>query len=210
MAVTEAVILCGGLGTRLRSVVSDRPKCMAEVAGRPFLEWVVDYLREQGITRTVFCTGYMGREIYKHFGWGWSEGVQFDYSIDEELLGTAGALRHALPEIQSSPFLVLNGDTYCRFDIEHLEREHSKKGNTLATVLFYHDVSAGVYLMDREVIESIPAGRPVSLEKEIFPNISDQSRVRVVFLEFPFLDIGTPDRYAAAEKFLCSTCTEGK
>ena len=209
MAVTEAVILCGGLGTRLRSVVSDRPKCMAEVAGRPFLEWVVEYLRAQGVIRIVFCTGYMAESIQDYFGGGLPWGVECAYSQEIETLGTGGALRLALPQIQSERVLVLNGDTYCQFDINRLEAEREKR-DSLVTMFFYRDISAGVYLMDREVIESIPAGRPVSMEKEIFPNISDQSRVRVVFLEFPFLDIGTPDRYAAAEKFLCRTCTEGK
>jgi NDP-sugar pyrophosphorylase family protein len=169
---------------------------MAEVAGKPFLEHVVGHLRGQGISRVLFCIGYMGSDIYKHFGWI-GEGMEFDYSIEESLMGTGGGLRHAFPDIQSNTVLVLNGDTYCEFSLEVLEYWHLK-WNAFTTRVMYEGLSAGVYLMQRRIIEMIPQGRPVSLEKEFLPSFF----VHQVHTAMPFLDIGTPERYAAAEEFL--------
>jgi D-glycero-alpha-D-manno-heptose 1-phosphate guanylyltransferase len=125
--VREAAILVGGKGTRLQRVVKDRPKPMAEVAGRPFVEWLL-LLRAQDVRRVVFCTGYMAEVIEAHFGDGRQWKMEFAYSRDPVLLGTAGAVRCALTQLHSDRFLVLNGDSYCHVDTNCLEAGHVASG----------------------------------------------------------------------------------
>src|SRR5215831_6990757 len=107
-----AVILVGGLGTRLRPVVADRPKVLALVHGRPFLAYVLDQLVVAGVQRVVLCTGYLGEQVQAVFGRQYGS-LALVYAHEPAPLGTAGALRHALPLIDSDPVLVLNGDSYC-------------------------------------------------------------------------------------------------
>jgi NDP-sugar pyrophosphorylase family protein len=113
---TTALILAGGLGTRLRSVIGELPKPLAPVHGRPFLEYQVLWLKEQGIRRIVLCVGYRLDLIEAHFGDGSAWDMQIAYSRETELLGTAGALRNAAPLLDMAPgadtFAVVNGDTY--------------------------------------------------------------------------------------------------
>ena len=105
-------ILAGGLATRLRPITSTVPKSMAPVAGRPFLEHQIEYLKGQGVRRAVLCTGYLGGQIQAHFGNGERFGVQIDYSFDgPKLLGTGGAIKRALP-LLGEVFFVLYGDSY--------------------------------------------------------------------------------------------------
>lgn len=120
-SATTAFVLVGGKGTRLRSVVSDRPKPMADVAGRPFLEHLLDYWISQGVDRFVLCVGYMSESISNHFGNDY-KGSEIEYSIDQGELGTGGALSLALSRFpRSGNFLVLNGDTYFPIPISKLE-----------------------------------------------------------------------------------------
>lgn len=120
-SATTAFVLVGGKGTRLRSVVSDRPKPMADVAGRPFLEHLLDYWISQGVERFVLCVGYMSEPISNHFG-NHYKGSGIEYSIDQGELGTGGALSLALSRFpQPGNFLVLNGDTYFPIPIAELE-----------------------------------------------------------------------------------------
>ena len=120
-SASTAFVLVGGKGTRLRSVVSDRPKPMADVAGRPFLEHLLDYWISQGVDRFVLCVGYMSESISNHFGEDY-KGSSIEYSIDQGELGTGGALSLALSRFpRSGNFLVLNGDTYFPIPIPKLE-----------------------------------------------------------------------------------------
>ena len=120
-SATTAFVLVGGKGTRLRSVVSDRPKPMADVAGKPFLEHLLDYWISQGVDRFVLCVGYMSESISNHFGNDY-KGSGIEYSIDQGELGTGGALSLALSRFpRSGNFLVLNGDTYFPIPIPKLE-----------------------------------------------------------------------------------------
>jgi len=107
----EAVVLAGGLGTRLRAAVSDVPKPMAPVQGRPFLERLLDYWIGQGVQRAVLAVGYMHETVRKHFGEQYRN-CAIDYSVEQQPLGTGGALVQTLPLVQGKTFLVLNGDTY--------------------------------------------------------------------------------------------------
>jgi len=118
-----ALILAGGLGTRLRHVVSDRPKPMALAGGKPFLEYQIEFLRAQGWTDIVLCLGHQAGQISQHFRDGRKWGVRIRYAVETELLGTAGALRNAAPFIDG-PFLVLNGDSYLQADLPALLAFH--------------------------------------------------------------------------------------
>src|SRR5438309_149801 len=97
IADIECIVLCGGRGTRLTPVVSDRPKAMAEVAGRPFLEWPLRALRGAGVRRFVLATGHLGSQLQEYFGDGSRLNVSLTYSHEQTALGTGGALRQALP-----------------------------------------------------------------------------------------------------------------
>jgi len=225
------VVLAGGKGLRLQSVVRDRPKPMAEVAGRPFLEWLLLALRRQGLRRVVLCTGHMARAIEDHFRDGAEWGMDISYSREPVPLGTAGALRHALAHLTSDRLLVLNGDSYCHVEVEELYQAHvsrhalgtlwlvpqqnrSRYGNVLAaadgSVLEFSEkasretaglINAGVYLLEREILESLPQGVPLSLERDLFPRLVGRGLYAVVG-QGPFLDIGTPEAFAEAEAFV--------
>lgn len=222
----DCVVLCGGAGTRLREVVSDRPKSMALVGGRPFLELLILALRKTGVTRFVLATGYLGDQVEAHFGDGSRLGVEITYSREHWPLGTAGAVRSALHATSSSPILVVNGDTYCCFDPQALLRAHRGTsaaitlqlaqvfdGTRFGTVVHRSDgvvlscsphgpqgpgwVSAGVALFERGVVARIPADRFSSLELEVVPRYVG-SGLRAVRVPGPFLDIGTPEDYRRA------------
>lgn len=125
LGLDEAIILCGGLGTRLKSVIADRPKALVEVRGRRFLEWLILSLaRRDSIRHVVLATGYLGEMIERHFGGSHWCGVRISYSREPHPLGTAGALRLAAGHTTSSRLLVTNGDTYCPFDPRRLVDLH--------------------------------------------------------------------------------------
>ncbi len=126
-AVSQAVILAGGLGSRLKSVVSDRPKPMALVAGRPFLAHQIEYLTGQGVQRIVLSVGYKKEQIIQHFAHRYG-GVEMAYGIEESPLGTGGGLLRALQQCdQNETVLVVNGDTWFPLDIAPMMRLHQKK-----------------------------------------------------------------------------------
>ena len=112
----EAIVLAGGLGTRLRSVTGDLPKVMVNVAGRPFLEYVLDGLVSSGVRRVILAVGYQNRLVREHFRDRYRE-LPLIYSIEETQLGTGGAVLHAIRQTSSKDVLVLNGDTWV--DIDH-------------------------------------------------------------------------------------------
>ena len=232
LADTTALVLAGGLGTRLRSVVSDRPKVLARVAGRPYLAHLLDQLADAGLRRVVLCTGYRADQVRATFGTRYRD-LDLRYSEEDRPLGTAGALRLALPQADSEILLVLNGDSYCAADLGAFWRFHEghswsapsaalvltevantrrygrvdvnsngvvtrfvEKGDTDGPGL----INAGIYLMHRGLVESIPAAQPVSLERDVYPN-----RIARGLYGFAtssaFIDIGTPESYAAADRF---------
>ncbi len=123
-----AIVLAGGLGTRLRSVVPDRPKPMAEVAGKPFLWWLLQRIEQQGITDIYLSVGYRHEAIESHFGQAFRR-ARLHYVIENEPLGTGGAVAKALAGIDSEAVLVLNGDTLASIDLralcEHATRHHA-------------------------------------------------------------------------------------
>ncbi len=224
-----AAILAGGAGSRLRPAVTGRPKALANVGERPFLTYLFDQLVAAGARDVVLCTGYLGDQIAMIFGESYDT-LRLDYSQESTPLGTAGALRLALPLFNSNPVLVMNGDSYCDANIREFWFWHgSRQANAtlLLTKIFNTErfgqvkvdadgkvtdfkekssgqgpgwINAGIYLLNRDFLEEIPANRPVSLEKEIFPAWIGRG-LYGFRSEARFMDIGTPEAYAGAQSF---------
>ena len=128
----QAILLAGGLGTRLRSVVSDRPKPMALIEGKPFMEYVTRELVRHGITDIVFAVGYKGTMVEEHFGDGAAFGFHAGYAYEETLLGTAGAIKNAGRFITEDRFYVLNADTFYQIDYTRLLRQQDSQNLDMA------------------------------------------------------------------------------
>jgi CDP-6-deoxy-D-xylo-4-hexulose-3-dehydrase len=137
----EAIVLAGGLGTRLRPVVGDRPKVMAEVAGRPFLSWILSSLKTAGVTRVILSVGYMSEKIEAHFGNSF-EGVSIVYSKEQSPLGTGGALAKAAKLVTTKDVLVLNGDSLVKTDLKAFYNFHRER-NAATSMLLTHVSDSG-------------------------------------------------------------------
>lgn len=227
----EAIILAGGKGTRLKSVLDDRPKPMAIIRGKPFIEWILLMLKRQGIQRTVICTGHLGEIVESYFGNGRSIGMEITFARDPFPLGTGGAVRNALGKTRSKHILVLNGDSYLRVNISSFLKTHlalnarasislvqvedssrygSVKINKNGKMLAFLEksprkqsglINAGTYLLERNILKEIPEGKRISLEREIFPDLIGKGLYGVP-CDGPFIDIGTPESFNKAEKLL--------
>lgn len=227
----RAFILAGGLGTRLRSKVSDTPKSMAPIAGRPFLEWQLMLLRVQGITDIVLCVGYLADKVIDYFGDGSKFGLNIDYSIEEEPLGTSGAILNASKFIDGT-FLLLNGDTFFDVDYRGLLDFHETKEAMLSLSLVMAEdatrygsvkvditnrvkgfeekradiqalgyINAGVYAIEPSILDYIAPHKVVSLENDVIPTIIGREPVFGYISDGYFIDIGTPESYEEAQKF---------
>ncbi len=228
-ADTKAVLLVGGLGTRLRTVVPSTPKPLAPVGDRPFLELLIRQLGNQGIRNLILCTGYLADQIEREFGDGSDLGVSIEYSKELQPLGTAGALKFAERFLQGVPeFLVMNGDSFLELDLRQLMQFHRTRGG-LATMAIVSVENASRYgtvhvdsanritkflektgdacpgLINAGIYVFSPAilehipTGPVSLEKEVFPRLLDQG-VYAAREHGVFIDIGTPADYATAQQ----------
>lgn len=193
----QAILLAGGLGTRLRSVVSDRPKPMAFIEGKPFMEYVIHELSRYGIRDIVFAVGYKGTMVEEFFGDGKAFGIKASYAYEKELLGTAGAIKNAGKLVDEDWFFVLNADTFYQLDYRRLIEVRDRRRLDFALVLrqvpdvsrygravLVQDmlvefnekttepapgtINGGVYLMKKELLAEIPEGK-VSLENEMIP-----------------------------------------
>ena len=238
-SLPDAVVLCGGAGTRLRSVTGEAPKSMASIAGRPFLELLLRQLGRHGFERAILAVGYQKDVIQSYFG-EQAMGLTLAYSVENSPLGTGGALRNAAHLIHSGACLLLNGDSYTDADLSafvagHLEANadvslvvvpadgRSDCGNVLVDPsgkvtgfaekepvpgsAFY--VNAGIYLIARRLLEDIPAGVNVSLEREVFPRwLAAGKRIRALLHRGVCIDIGTPERYQAAQQILAAAETD--
>ncbi|MEW6108510.1 MAG: nucleotidyltransferase family protein [Nitrospirota bacterium] len=137
----EAVVLAGGLGTRLRSVVKDVPKPMAEVAGRPFLDFIMFFLAKNNIERAILAVGHKFEVIQEYYSNGASSfGVQIDYSVENEPLGTGGAILQAADQVKGDDFFIVNGDTY--FDVNLAELEEFAQAASADIAIALKEVQA--------------------------------------------------------------------
>jgi NDP-sugar pyrophosphorylase family protein len=219
----KAIILAGGMGTRLRGVVRDLPKPMAPVNGRPFLDILIARLVTQGVTEIILSVGYLHDCISKHFGNGAAHGASIEYCVEHEPLGTGGAVGKALQMAGNGDVLVLNGDTFAEVEIKELIAFHlDRKALATIAVLPVADasrygtvvvspegmveafseksstgsnlVNAGVYVFNSDALDLIPPGKS-SLENDVLPQIVLQGRLAAQIQQVPFIDIGLPDDY---------------
>ena len=130
----DVLILCGGLGKRLRGVINDIPKPMAEINDRPFLDILIDYVARYGFRRVILCIGYMGDVIKQHYQER-ERSLNILFSKEREPLGTGGAIKNAEPFIQSNPFLAMNGDSFCPVNLHTFLDFHTSKGALLSIAL---------------------------------------------------------------------------
>ena len=125
--IKEAIILAGGLGTRLRSVIPDKPKCMAPVAGKPFLHYLILFLQQQGIEDFIFSVGYMHEMIENYLKNNYQR-LSYKISLEEEPLGTGGAIKLSSKKVTEKNAIVCNGDTLYKIDCNSLNKSHLEKG----------------------------------------------------------------------------------
>ena len=225
-----AVILVGGLGTRLRPLTDRTRKDMLPLVDRPQLAYTFDHLRRFGVARAVVSCGYLPTQIQDHFGDRYGD-LRLEYRIEDEPLGTGGAIRFAADGIDE-PFLALNGDSLRETDLDALIAFHAERRGR-ATILLtpvedpsryglvrlHGDgrvrnflekprpeeidtnlINAGLYVLEPDVLDLIPSGRPVSIEREVFPQLVEEGAVHGVALPGYWLDIGTPDAYLQAHR----------
>lgn len=225
----SAAILAGGLGTRLRSVVNDRPKVMAMVAGRPFLTHLLDQLVESGIEEAVLCTGYMADTIRNELGDRY-QNIDLVYSFEHTPLGTGGALRQACEILSGEILLVMNGDSYCHCNLAEFIACQAATDTCAGMVLAKVDdvarfgavqindkslvenfiekglqtgsgwINAGIYLLPKSRIMEIKPAQAVSLEREVIPQIIASDLYGYKCLG-SFIDIGVPEDYQRAQMF---------
>jgi NDP-sugar pyrophosphorylase family protein len=230
----QMVILAGGLGTRLRSLTYKIPKVMVLVGGRPFLEYVLGLLRQNGLGKIVLCVGYLGNQIREYFKDGTDFGVNISYSFErgKELLGTGGALKNAAHLLENE-FMVLYGDTLLDIDYQDLIHCFHRYGKSGTIVTFTNEikivrnnveidgknqvisynkqqeckancVDAGVLVFKKDIVNLMPDGQKFSLEESVYPQLIAQKQ----FMAYPtsqrFYDIGTFERLQKFTKYLSS------
>lgn len=228
----QAVILAGGLGTRLKPMTEKLPKVMVSVKGKPFIVYLLELLNDSGINRIVLCVGYLREQVREYLGEGRKLGINIAYSQERQLLGTGGALKQA-QKLLNMQFLVINGDTYLPIDYGQVEDAFIKRGRKALMVVYDNRedtgvksnvaldrdlmvvscnkekpdpemeyVDTGVLVFKREVLEIIPGGRPVSLEEGLYTTLIEQGELAAYISHRRFYDIGTPKQLKIFEEFV--------
>ena len=228
----QAVILVGGEGTRLRPLTYETPKPMVPLFGVPFLERTLWRLKHAGVDDVILAAGYLPSAITDHLGDGTRLGMKLTYVIEDQPLGTAGAIRNVAEHIKG-PFFVLNGDVLTSLDLKGMIAYHKLKGGLGVLHLIkvedpspfgcvVHDengrvqrfvekptkneaptdeINAGTYLLERDVLEIIPPGKNVSIERETFPQLlASGARLYAYTTTDYWLDVGRPDQYIQAHR----------
>jgi len=224
----DVVLLCGGIGSRLATIVNDRPKPMAKINQQPFLDILIDYFAGFGFRRFVLCTGHMSEVIQEYYNQK-SSSLEFIVSDEKSPLGTAGCIKNAQKFIQSESFFVANGDSFCSVNLFefcnfHLskqslmtmavtESEETGNGglvrfdNSQKIVSFEEKIvqcqkgyiNTGLYLFRKNILSLIPEHTKYSLEYNLFPRLTNKNSFAFICRE-ELIDIGTPERYARAKR----------
>jgi D-glycero-alpha-D-manno-heptose 1-phosphate guanylyltransferase len=220
----EAIVLVGGLGTRLRAELGDLPKPLAPVAGRPFLALLLDELAARGLRRTILATGYGSAQVEAAIGRQW-QGMAIDYSVEDSALGTGGAIALAARGLQGDAVLAMNGDTFLRFDPAALARsvgagamamalarveDVARYGAVEATdglVTRFSEkggagpgfINAGSYFLCAEALASFPRQPVFSFEEAVLRPLAQAGRVAAFADTRDFIDIGVPGDYRLAQ-----------
>ncbi|EAI2260865.1 nucleotidyltransferase family protein [Campylobacter coli] len=213
----QAIVLAGGLGTRLKSVVQDLPKPMAPINGKPFLAFVLEYLKKQGIAEVILSVSYKYELIQEYFKDEF-HGMKIHYNIEKELLGTGGAIKDALKLIQNQVY-VLNGDTIFDIDLKKLFLNNSKICIALkqmqnfdrygtvnvddqGIVTSFEEkvfkkqglINGGIYLLKKDIFDNFDLEKKFSFEKFLQENFELLKIQTQIFNDY-FIDIGVPEDY---------------
>ncbi|MCR5786362.1 MAG: D-glycero-beta-D-manno-heptose 1,7-bisphosphate 7-phosphatase [Acholeplasmatales bacterium] len=214
----QAIILAGGFGTRLREVVNDRPKPMADINGKPFLSYLLDKLDLEGFNKVVFAVGYMHEYIENYYKDKYKN-INIVYSLEDEPLGTGGCIKKALSLIDEEECYVLNGDTF--FDIDLREIEHdadvtiacryfknfSRYGKVEIddnrNILSFNEkapnqtgyINGGIYLFKKNVFDKFILPAKFSLESDFFTKYINELTIKAFKSSDYFMDIGIPEDY---------------
>lgn len=214
----QGVVLCGGLGTRLRSVINDLPKPMAPVGDKPFLQILLEYLKTQGISEVVLAVSYKYEAIQEYFGDNF-QGLKLKYSIEEQPLGTGGGLKKALSVCDDEEIFVFNGDSYFNIVLKNLRLMRGAKICLALKMMQDFDrygsvelegdfvsafrekeflrrglINGGVYLLSRQIFEDFDVGESFSFEEFLQENFKSLKARAVIFEDY-FKDIGVPQDY---------------
>jgi len=231
-SVVEAIILAGGRGTRLSSVVPDLPKPMAPICGKPFLDYLLQRLAAQGISRVCLSVGYLADKIQNFYGSHFGE-IELIYSVENSPLGTGGAMRAALVQTAADDVLVLNGDTIAEVDLQRMAAIHraSKRPITLAliwvpdtarygavqinngTVTGFLEkgttgpgfINAGCYLLKRSLFAQFCLPPSFSFEQEFLTRYLEELKPAASTSDGYFIDIGVPEDYQRAQIEMCAS-----
>lgn len=225
----EAIVLAGGLGTRLRSIVPELPKPMAPIGDRPFLALLLDYLARQGICRVILSVGYRREIIRSYFG-GRFGSLPLAYAVEETPLGTGGAIRLALDKAEEEKIFIVNGDTFLALDYPSLYRNHTTTGADLTMAVrhvndvtrygqaVFEDsrlssldgnpsvgpgwVNAGVYCVNRNLFSAHALPAHFSFERDFLARQLEAIHALAFPTDAYFIDIGVPDDYRRAQREL--------
>ena len=222
-------ILAGGFGTRLRECVSDKQKVLAEVNGRPFIDYILNQFSHAGISKCILCTGYLSHQVENYYGSNYNE-MKLVYSVEKDPLGTAGAIANAKEHIDTEFIITANGDSYLDVNLLKFCRYYIDSGVNAMILLKKIDdvarygkviidekniirdfveksgnkeeglINAGIYYLKRSLIDSIPTQDTVSFEKNIFPFAIEQEQLIGMSCEEIFIDIGIPESYKSAQR----------
>ena len=232
MAADEAIVLVGGLGTRLRGVVDDVPKPLAPVAGRPFLAWVLDALSAGGVRRVILAAGHMADIVQDTIGTRWHD-MDVAIVVEPEALGTGGAVRFAAQALQGDAAHVVNGDTFLQYDPRALEAATHALGASMGIalahvpdvarygavevrdgrVVAFHEkggqgpgrINAGCYYLGADALAALPDKTVFSLEREVLPVLAARGAIAAFDDTRDFIDIGVPEDFARAQHWFAHT-----
>ena len=230
----KAVILSGGLGTRLRPLTINTPKTMVPVLNIPFLEYAIRRLIKHNVREVVLALNYLPQPIEDYFGNGSRFGIKLNYILEESPLGTAGAVKNAEKLLDES-FLVLNGDIFTDLDLTAMMDFHSNRKSKVTIALTPVDdptsyglvetdtqdrvirflekpswsqvttnmINAGTYILEPDVLSSIPTQKKFSFEHKVFPPLLERGEPIYAYPSYCYwMDIGTPEKYWRLNKDL--------
>ena len=224
----EAVVLAGGFGNRLRSVVSDVPKPMAPIAGQPFLEILLTLLSRKGFSRVVLSLGYLADKVVSYFGPSF-QGMELVYEVEQTPLGTGGAVGAALRRCEQDHVYIFNGDTFLDLEVAQVESNWRETMRPLLVACEVLDTSrygriqvldgrltgflekgesgpglinAGCYVLPPDFLENFKINRPFSLEADFIAKTLSSAEIGVFLTSGRFIDIGVPEDFARAQNEL--------
>ena len=227
--LNTAIILAGGLGTRLKTIISDLPKPMAPIMNVPFLTYQLNYLKHFGIKKVIFSVGYLSEKIIAHYNQSF-ENINIEYSIEKNPLGTGGGIRMAMSNLNEDLVLILNGDSFFDLNLEQFYNLHLEQKAEFSLALRYVNnserygniefnssnqitsfieknqlnqsgyINAGVYILSKKLyLQNTKPDINFSIEKDFFEKQLNQLIIKGFEFKDYFIDIGIPEDYLKAQ-----------